>query len=161
MASKKGAPKVDPNKREEDRKIAQNAGIFKALRGGKGGAVSQILGPGGLGTGMNDAMGGLRGQAMGEAGGAGGLGLRGSGGGGGGNSLGIGGLGSGTGRGTGGLGNVDLGGRGKGKYKVSVGRTITKGCLQESVVRREYFSEHRAKRVTVTKRNFSVIQTFW
>ena len=85
---------------------------------------------------MNDAMGGLRGQAMGDAGGAGGLGLRGSGGGGGGNSLGIGGLGSGTGRGTGGLGNVDLGGRGKGKYKVSVGRTITKGCLQESVVRR-------------------------
>ena len=40
---------------------------------------------------MNDAMGGLRGQAMGDAGGAGGLGLRGSGGGGGGNSLGIGG----------------------------------------------------------------------
>ena len=136
LASKKGAPKVDPNKREKDRKIAQNAGIFKALRGGKGGAVSSVLGPGGLGTGMNDAMGGLRGQAMGDAGGAGGLGLRGSGGGGGGNSLGIGGLGSGTGRGTGGLGNVDLGGRGKGKYKVSVGRTITKGCLQESVVRR-------------------------
>ena len=67
-------------------------------------------------------------------------------------------VGSGTGRGTGGLGNVDLGGRGKGKYKVSVGRTIAKAaCRNRSFA--GYSSEHRARPVTVTKRNFSVIQT--
>ncbi|MED5464299.1 MAG: AgmX/PglI C-terminal domain-containing protein [Myxococcota bacterium] len=136
LASTKGAPKVDPNKREKDRKIAMESGIFKSLQGGKGGAVSNVFGPGGLGTGINNALGGLRGTAMGDAGGAGGLGTRGTGPGGGGNSLGIGGLGNGTGRGTGGLGDVDLGGRGKGKYKVSVGRTVTKGCLTQQVVLR-------------------------
>ena len=136
LASTKGAPKVDPNKREKDRKIAMESGIFAALKGGKGGAVSNVFGPGGLGTGINNALGGLRGTAMGDAGGAGGLGTRGTGPGGGGNSLGIGGFGSGTGRGTGGLGDVDLGGRGKGKYKVTVGRTVTKGCLKPEVVRR-------------------------
>ena len=98
--------------------------------------MSNVFGPGGLGTGINNALGGLRGTAMGDAGGAGGLGTRGTGPGGGGNSLGIGGLGNGTGRGTGGLGDVDLGGRGKGKYKVSVGRTVTKGCLILQVVLR-------------------------
>ena len=136
VASTKGAPKVDPNKREKDRKIAMESGIFKALQGGKGGAVSNVFGPGGLGTGINNALGGLRGSAMGDAGGAGGLGSRGTGPGGGGNSLGIGGLGSGTGRGTGGLGNIDLGGRGKGKYKVSIGKAVTKGCLSQQVVLR-------------------------
>ena len=136
LASTKGAPKVDPNKREKDRKIAMESGIFAALKGGKGGAASNVFGPGGLGTGINNALGGLRGSSMGDAGGAGGLGSRGSGAGGGGNSLGIGGLGNGTGRGTGGLGDIDLGGRGKGKYKVSVGRTVTKGCLTQQVVLR-------------------------
>jgi hypothetical protein len=136
LASKKGAPKVDPNKREKDRKIAQESGIFAALKGSKDSTASNVFGPGGLGTGINNALGGLRGSAMGDAGGAGGLGTRGTGAGGGGSSLGIGGFGSGTGRGTGGLGDVDLGGRGKGKYKVSVGRTITKGCLTGAVVRR-------------------------
>ena len=97
----------------------------------------QILGPGGLGTGIGTTPWAafevklwvmLAVPVV--------SGLRGSGGGGGGNSLGIGSVGSGTGRGTGGLGNVDLGGRGKGKYKVSVGRIDCEGCLQESVVRR-------------------------
>ncbi len=136
LASTKGAPRVDPNKREKDRKIALESGIFKALQGTKDSAVSNVFGPGGLGTGINNALGGLRGTAMGDAGGAGGLGTRGTGPGGGGNSLGIGGLGDGTGRGTGGLGNVDLGGRGKGRYAVIPGRTITKGCLSQEVVGR-------------------------
>ncbi|MBJ81193.1 MAG: hypothetical protein CMH60_07755 [Myxococcales bacterium] len=136
LASTAGAPKVDPNKREKDRKIALDSGIFAALKGGEGGAASNIFGPGGLGTGINNALGGLRGTAMGDAGGAGGLGSRGTGPGGGGNSLGIGGLGSGTGRGTGGMGDIDLGGRGKGKYAVIPGRTITKGCLSRAVVGR-------------------------
>lgn len=136
LASTKGAPKVDPDKREKDRKIAMDSGIFKALKGANDAAVSNVLGPGGLGTGINSALGGLRGTQMGDAGGAGGLGMRGTGGGGGGNSLGIGGLGSGTGRGTGGMGDVDLGGRGKGKYKVIPGRTVTKGCLSQQIVGR-------------------------
>lgn len=136
LASTKGAPTVDPNKREEDRKIVMNSGIFAALKGGPGGAVSNVFGPGGLGTGINNALGGLRGAEMGDAGGAGGLGTRGTGPGGGGNSLGIGGLGAGTGRGTGGLGEVDLGGRGKGKYKVIPGREVITGCMTQQVVLR-------------------------
>lgn len=135
LASTKGAPRIDPNKREQDRKIAMNSGILATLSGGSG-AVSNVFGPGGLGTGINNALGGLRGTAMGDAGGAGGLGSRGTGPGGGGNSMGIGGLGDGTGRGTGGLGNVDLGGRGKGQYNVTPGRTIMKGCLSQEVVGR-------------------------
>jgi hypothetical protein len=142
LASTKGAPKVDPNKREKDRKIALQSGIFAALNGGKGGAVSDVFGPGGLGTGINNALGGLRGTSMGDAGGAGGLGTRGTGPGGGGSSLGIGGLGNGSGRGTGGLGNVDLGGRGKGKYRVIPGRTVTKGCLSQRVVGRVISRAH-------------------
>ena len=136
LASTKGAPRVDPNKREKDRKIAMDSGIFAALKG-QGGAVSDVFGPGGLGSGINNALGGLRGTGMGDAGGVGGLGSRGTGPGGGGNSLGIGGLGGGSGYGSGmGLGSVDLGGRGKDKFSVIPGRTVTKGCLTNEVVLR-------------------------
>ena len=136
LASKAGAPRVDPNKREKDRKIAMNSGLLGML--GKGsGAVSNVFGPGGLGTGINNAMGGLRGSAMGDAGGAGGLGTRGAGAGGGGNSLGIGGLGThGHGRGTGGYGNIDLGGRGKGETRIVPGRTIIRGSLSKEEINR-------------------------
>ena len=109
VASTEGAPVVDKDKREEDRKIAMEA--LAALGLGPESQVSDVMGPGGLGSGINNALGGLRGTAMGDAGGAGGLGTRGTGAGGGGNGLGIGGLGSGTGRGSGGNGNIDLGGR--------------------------------------------------
>ena len=136
LASAKGAPKVDPNKREKDRKIAMNAGILGALKGGKNDAVSNVFGPGGLGTGINSALGGLRGTAMGDAGGAGGLGSRGAGPGGGGSSLGIGGIGNGTGRGTGGLGNVDLGGRGKGEHAVDHSKTVIQGGLSQDAIGR-------------------------
>lgn len=137
-ATTKGAPRVDPNKREKDRKIALNSGLFAALSGDGGGAVPSVFGPGGLGTGINNALVGLRGAAMGDAGGAGGMGTRGTGPGGGGSSLGIGGLGDGSSRLS--MGMVDLGGRGKSRYIVVPGRTITKGCLTkhqvESVLRR-------------------------
>ena len=136
LASKKGASRIDPNKREKDRKIAQESGILKALKGANTAAVSNVLGPGGLGTGINNALGGLRGAQMGEAGGAGGMGMKGNAAGGAGNSLGIGGLGGGKGRGTGGMGDVDLGGRGRSKFKVTPGRTVTKGCLSQQVVGR-------------------------
>jgi pSer/pThr/pTyr-binding forkhead associated (FHA) protein len=136
VASKAGAPRVDPNKREKDRKIALNSGLLGMLSG-KAGAVSNVFGPGGLGTGINNAMGGLRGAEMGDAGGAGGLGTRGTGAGGGGNSLGIGGLGThGHGRGTGGYGNIDLGGRGKGTTRIVPGRTIIKGSLTKEEIGR-------------------------
>jgi hypothetical protein len=135
MASKKGAPVVDPNKKEKDRKVAFQSGLLAALKGDKSGSVSNILGPGGLGTGINNAIGGLRGAAAGDAGGAGGLGTKGTGSGGGG-SLGIGGFGNG--KGTGALDGkgADLTGRGKGDFQVIVGRTITKGCLSQQAVSR-------------------------
>jgi hypothetical protein len=134
LASKKGAPTVDPNKRERDRKIAFKAGLLGLT--GAATAVSNVFGPGGLGTGINNALGGLKGSEFGDAGGAGGLGYRGTGGGGGGNALGIGGLGSGTGRGTGGAGSIDLGGRGKGTARIIPGRTIIKGSLSKEEIAR-------------------------
>lgn len=138
LASKAGAPRVDPNKREKDRKVALNSGLLGILKGaGAAGAVSNVFGPGGLGTGINNAMGGLRGSEMGDAGGAGGLGTRGTGAGGGGNSLGIGGLGThGHGNGTGGYGNIDLGGRGKGTTRIVPGKTIIQGSLSKEEIGR-------------------------
>src|SRR5207237_8402375 len=113
--SKKGAPNFD--KRAHDLQVIKNTGLIAALNkmGAGGGAVSDTFGPGGLGSGINNALGGTRGGAgLGDAYGVGGMGTRGSGSGGGGNALGIGGLGTkGSGRGRGGYGEVDLGGRGK------------------------------------------------
>lgn len=135
LASKQGAPRVDPNKREKDRKIALSSGLLGML--GKQGAVSNVFGPGGLGSGINNAMGGIQGSEMGDAGGAGGLGTRGTGAGGGGNSLGIGGLGThGNGRGSGGYGNIDLGGRGKGETRIVPGKTIIQGSLSKEEIGR-------------------------
>lgn len=135
LASKKGAPKIDKDKREEDRKLAMDALAALGLQGPEG-AVSNVLGPGGLGSGINEALGGLRGTSMGDAGGAGGLGSRGTGAGGGGNALGIGGLGSGTGRGSGGKGGIDLGGRGKGMTRIKPGKVISKGSLSREEINR-------------------------
>lgn len=135
MASKKGAPTVDKDKREEDRKMAQDALAALGLKGPEG-AVSNVFGPGGLGSGVNNALGGLKGASMGDAGGAGGLGSRGTGAGGGGTGLGIGGLGSGTGRGSGGNGNIDLGGRGKGTTRIVPGKIIYEGGLSREEIQR-------------------------
>ena len=135
LASKKGAPTVDKDKREEDRKLAMDALAALGLSGPEG-AVSNVLGPGGLGSGINQSLGGLRGAAMGDAGGIGGMGTRGAGAGGGGNALGIGGLGSGTGRGSGGRGGIDLGGRGKGMVRVRPGKVTFKGSLSREEIQR-------------------------
>jgi hypothetical protein len=135
VASKAGAPKVDKDKREEDRKIAMDALAALGLKGPEG-AVSNVFGPGGLGSGVNNALGGLKGASMGDAGGAGGLGSRGTGAGGGGTGLGIGGLGSGTGRGSGGNGNIDLGGRGKGTTKIVPGKITYEGGLSREEIQR-------------------------
>ncbi len=130
--SKKGAPTVDANKREEDRKKVSSlmAGMFG------GGASSNVFGPGGLGTGINSALGGLQGGAgVGDAQGVGGLGSRGSGAGGGGTGLGLGGLGTkGGGRGRGGYGSIDLGGKGKDSTRVIPGKTTVVGGLDKDVI---------------------------
>ncbi len=130
--SKKGAPTVDANKREEDRKKVSSlmAGMFG------GGASSNVFGPGGLGTGINNALGGLQGGAgVGDAQGVGGLGSRGSGSGGGGTGLGLGGLGTrGGGRGGGGYGSIDLGGKGKDSTRVIPGKTTVIGGLDKDVI---------------------------
>jgi hypothetical protein len=115
--------------------MAQDALAALGLKGPEG-AVSNVFGPGGLGSGVNNALGGLSGASMGDAGGAGGLGSRGTGAGGGGTGLGIGGLGSGTGRGSGGSGNVDLGGRGKGTTKIVPGKIIYEGGLSREEIQR-------------------------
>ena len=132
--SKKGAPVVDANKREEDRKKVMSAGLLGAM-GGAAGAASNIFGPGGLGTGINNALGGLKGGAgMGDAQGVGGLGSRGGGAGGGGTGLGLGGLGTkGVGRGAGG-GGIDLGGRGKEGTRIIPGKTTVVGGLSKDVI---------------------------
>lgn len=135
-SSKKGAPVVDVDKREEDRKKVMNSGLI-ALLGGSAGAASNVLGPGGIGTGLNNMVGGRGGTAMGDAQGVGGLGARGGGAGGGGTALGIGGLGGhGSGRGRGGSGEFDLGGKGKGTTQFVPGKTTVLGGLTADEVGR-------------------------
>lgn len=133
--SKPGTPVVDKSKKEKDRQAVGKAGLLGAFKGMKGGA-SDVFGPGGFGTGINDALGGLKGgAAMGDAQGVGGVGSRGTGKGAGGTALGIGGLGTqGTGRGTGGSGGIDLGGRGKSITKVIPGKTTVVGGLDKDVI---------------------------
>jgi len=128
--SRRGAALVDPNKREEDRRKVSllMAGMFG------GGASSSVFGPGGLGTGINNALGGLKGGAgVGDAQGLGGLGARGAGSGGGGTGLGLGGLGT-RGGGPGGSGTLELGGRGKDTTRIIPGKTTIVGALDREVI---------------------------
>jgi TonB family protein len=138
--SRKGAPAVEPDKREADRRKVMKVGLVAALSkiGAGAGGASNVLGPGGLGIGLNNAVGGVRGTASpGDAYGLGGLGSRGTGQGGGGTALGIGGLGTkGSGGGAGGYGDVDLGGRGKEETRFVPGRTIVVGGLSRDVINR-------------------------
>jgi pSer/pThr/pTyr-binding forkhead associated (FHA) protein len=133
--SKPGTPVVDKSKKERDRQVVGNVGLLGAFKGLKGGA-SDVFGPGGLGSGINNALGGLKsGAGLGDAQGVGGLGSRGNGSGGGGTALGIGGLGTqGTGRGTGGNGGIDLGGKGKAITKIIPGKTTVIGGLDKDVI---------------------------
>jgi TonB family protein len=139
--SKKGAPEVDPNKHDKDLQKIKKLGLVAALSkmgAGAGSAAGNVLGPGGLGSGINNSLGGTKGGAgMGDAYGVGGMGTRGSGTGGGGNALGIGGLGTkGSGNGRGGYGSIDLGGRGKEDTVFVPGRTTVVGGLSRDVINR-------------------------
>ena len=133
--SKPGTSIVNKNKREQDRKVVGQVGLLGAMKGLKAGA-SDVFGPGGLGTGINSALGGLKsGAGMGDAQGVGGLGSRGKGSGGGGAGLGMGGLGTqGDGRGVGGSGGIDLSGRGKTITKIVPGKTTVVGGLDKDVI---------------------------
>lgn len=133
--SKPGTNVVDKTKREKDRKVVGRVGLLGAFKGLKGGA-SDVFGPGGLGTGINNALGGLKsGAGLGDAQGVGGLGSRGSGTGGGGTALGLGGLGTkGNGRGLGDGGGIDLSGRGKTITKIVPGKTTVIGGLDKDVI---------------------------
>ncbi|HXN81057.1 MAG TPA: AgmX/PglI C-terminal domain-containing protein [Myxococcales bacterium] len=139
--SRKGVPRLDPHKAEKDRKVVLKRGLLAALGklgAGAGGAGASVLGPDGLGSGINHALGGVKARAgPGDAWGVGGLGSRGGGAGGGGRALGIGGLGTrGGGRGRGGYGDVDLGGRGKEETQFIPGRTVVVGGLSREVIDR-------------------------
>lgn len=133
--SKPGTPVVDKTKREKDRQVVGSVGLLSAFKGLKGGAAD-VFGPGGLGTGINNSLGGLKsGAGLGDAQGVGGLGTRGGGTGGGGTALGIGGLGTkGDGRGTGGRGGIDLGGKGKATTRIVPGKTTVVGGLDKDVI---------------------------
>jgi hypothetical protein len=134
LASAKGAPVVDKDKREEDRKIAMN--MLSKLGLNKEVAKSSVLGPGGSGSGINKALGGLRGTTTGDAGGSGAMGTRGTGLGGGGASAAVGNLGSGTGRGSGGMSDLDLGGQGKSRVRVQPGAVTYEGSLTREEIQR-------------------------
>jgi TonB family protein len=132
---------VDPNQKEKDRQKVMKSGLLAALskmNTGAESAASDVLGPGGIGTGINNALGGVKGGAgQGDAYGVGGLGSRGNGSGGGGTALGIGGLGTrGNGHGKGGNGEIDLGGRGKDDTEFVPGKTTIVGGLSREVINR-------------------------
>ena len=133
--SKAGTKVVDKTKKEKDRQVVGKVGLLGAFKGLKGGA-SDVFGPGGMGNGLNNALGGIKaGAGMGDAQGVGGLGSKGGGTGGGGTAMGLGGLGTkGNGRGMGDGGGIDLTGRGKTVTKIVPGKTTVVGGLDKDVI---------------------------
>lgn len=110
--------KVEMQKRELDRQIAESAGVLGALRDGS--ELEGIFGSSGLDSDLASGIGGLVGAQYGEDYGTGGLGSRGSGLGGGGTAEGLGGLGT-KGRGAGASGY----GTGGGNFGASTGEGMT------------------------------------
>src|SRR5256885_174062 len=88
--SRKGSPVADLNKKEADRRKVAKLGLIAALAkvGAGAGAASNVLGPGGIGSGVNPSLGGVTpGAGLGDPYGVGGLGARGTGSGGGGTAI--------------------------------------------------------------------------
>jgi hypothetical protein len=138
--ARKGSPVADLNKKEADRRKVAKLGLVAALAkvGAGAGAASNVLGPGGIGSGVNSSLGGVTpGAGLGDPYGVGGLGARGTGSGGGGTAIGIGGLGiKGSGSGAGGYGGVELGGKGKEETRFIPGKTVVIGGLSRDVINR-------------------------
>jgi outer membrane biosynthesis protein TonB len=137
--SRKGSPVADLNKKEADRRKVAKLGLIAALAkvGAGAGAASNVLGPGGIGSGVNPSLGGVTpGAGLGDPYGVGGLGARGTGSGGGGTAIGIGGLGiKGSGPGAG-YNGVELGGKGKEETRFIPGKTVVIGGLSRDVINR-------------------------
>ena len=126
--------KVEMQKQELDREIAENAGVRGALRDGS--ELDGVFGSSGLSSDLTGGIGGLIG-AKGTQIGSGGLGSRGSGLGGGGTAEGLGGLGT-KGRGSGasgyGSGGGNFGAKGEGGIGRIGGDPIILGALDKSLI---------------------------
>lgn len=126
--------KVQMQKQQLDKEVAENAGVLGALRDDS--ALDSMLGATGLNADMMSGIGGLIG-AKGTQIGSGGLGARGSGLGGGGTAEGLGGLGT-KGRGSGasgyGSGGGNFGTKGDGGIGTVGGDPIILGALDKSLI---------------------------
>jgi pSer/pThr/pTyr-binding forkhead associated (FHA) protein len=126
--------KVQMQKQQLDKEIAENAGVLGALRDDS--QLDSVLGSTGLNADMMNGIGGLIG-AKGTQIGSGGLGARGSGLGGGGTAEGLGGLGT-KGRGSGGSGygsgGGNFGSKGEGGIGTVGGDPIILGALDKSLI---------------------------
>jgi pSer/pThr/pTyr-binding forkhead associated (FHA) protein len=126
--------KVQMQKQQLDKEIAENAGVLGALRDDS--ALDSVLGSTGLNADMMNGIGGLIGS-KGTQIGSGGLGARGSGLGGGGTAEGLGGLGT-KGRGSGasgyGSGGGSFGSKGEGGIGTVGGDPIILGALDKSLI---------------------------
>ena len=126
--------KVEMNKRQIDKEIAENAGVLGAMR--EGSELDGVFGSSGLSSDIAGGIGGLIG-AKGTQIGSGGLGSRGSGLGGGGTAEGLGGLGT-KGRGSGssgyGSGGGNFGAKGEGGIGRIGGDPIILGALDKSLI---------------------------
>ena len=126
--------KVEMNKRQIDKEIAENAGVLGAMR--EGAELDGVFGSSGLNSDITGGIGGLIG-AKGVQIGSGGLGSRGSGLGGGGTAEGLGGLGT-KGRGSGasgyGSGGGNFGAKGEGGIGRIGGDPIILGALDKSLI---------------------------
>jgi len=128
--------KVEMQKRQLDKEIAENAGVLGALRDGA--ELDGVFGSSALNSDLAGGIGGLIG-AKGTQMGAGGLGSRGSGLGGGGTAGGLGGMGT-KGRGSGksgyGSGGGNFGAKGEGGIGRIGGSPIILGALDKSLIDR-------------------------
>ena len=126
--------KVEMDKRQVDKEIAENAGVLGAMR--DGGEMDGVFGSSGLNSDIQGGVGGLMG-AKGTQIGSGGLGSRGSGLGGGGTADGLGGLGT-KGKGSGasgyGSGGGEVGTKGEGGISTMGGDPIILGALDKSLI---------------------------
>lgn len=126
--------KVEMDKRQIDKEIAENAGVLGAMRDGA--EMDGVFGSSGLNSDLAGGIGGLIG-AKGTQIGSGGLGSRGSGLGGGGTAEGLGGLGT-KGRGSGasgfGEGGGNFGAKGEGGIGRIGGDPIILGALDKSLI---------------------------
>jgi TonB family protein len=142
QVERRTAPQGNPN----DKEIVSNQGILSIL--GKGSAgLSAVLGSSGLGGELKGAIGGLTGNAVGDAHGFGGLGLRGTGPGGGaiGETVSVGAIGTrGRGGGAAGFGSGvgGLGKKGSAEVKIDTSAVSITGTIDRELIRRVIHANH-------------------